>query len=143
MMDPATAIGVASSVLAFLDFSVKVVNGAVEIYRSADGTTAENFHFENVTRDMHSRTESMKKHSTAKTGAEQSIVKLAEECHKLSGRMINLLEETKVKGGKRSKLGSLQAAILVGKKKKDVAELEGQMQEYRAQILLNLQLVLQ
>lgn len=141
-MDSATAVGVASSVLAFLDFSIKVVNGAVEIYRSIDGTTSENFHLEKVARDMKSRTESMKQHTAARTVEEKSIVDLAEKCYDVSERMLGLLKETKVKDGKRSKLGSLQAAILVRRKKKDVAELQSQIREYREQILLNLQFVL-
>lgn len=82
-MDPATAIGVGSSVLAFLDVSIKVVNGAVEIYHSAEGMTSENAHLEKVTRDMKSCSESMMKRDTAvRTAEEQSIVSIAEECHK-------------------------------------------------------------
>lgn len=142
-MDPATAFGVASSVLAFLDFSIKVVNGAVEIYQSTDGMTSETMHLENVARDMKTRTESMKQKTAARTVEEKSIVELAEKCFKISERMSGLLKEMKLKGGKHSKLGSLQAAILGKRRKKDVAELQRQIGEYRAQILLNLHLVLQ
>lgn len=142
-MDPASAIGVASSVLAFLDFSIKVVNGAVEIYHSAEGTTSGNARLEDVVRDLQSRTESMKQHSTARTVEEQNIVNLAEGCHKVSGRMLSLLDETKIKGGKRRVFESLSAAIRARRNKGEVAELQTQIQEYRAQILLNLQFILQ
>lgn len=142
-MDPATAIGVASSVLAFLDFSIKVANGAVEIYHSVEGMTSENAHLENVARDMKSRAKSLKQDTVARTEEEKSIVELAEECYRISDRMMGLLKETKVKGGRHSKFGSLKAAFVGKRKEKDVAELKSQLQEYRAQILLNLQLVLQ
>lgn len=140
-MDPASAIGVASSVLAFIDFSVKLVKGAVEIYR--DGTTSENARIEDVVRDLKVRSEAMKASKTAKTEAEKSIVKLAEECHKVSGSSLALLEQMSVKNQKHSKLGSLKAALITSRKRKTVAEFQAQLQEYRAQILLNLQLVLQ
>lgn len=40
-MDPATAIGVASSAITFADFSRKLLQRAYEIYRSSDGHSKE------------------------------------------------------------------------------------------------------
>lgn len=40
-MDPATAIGVASSAITFVDFSRKLLRRAYEIYRSSDGRSKE------------------------------------------------------------------------------------------------------
>ncbi|KAF5964688.1 hypothetical protein FCOIX_13304 [Fusarium coicis] len=41
MLDPVTAIGLASSIVAFVDFSAKLVKGSIEIYQVSDGTPTE------------------------------------------------------------------------------------------------------
>lgn len=38
-MDPLTAIGLASNILSFIDFGVKLTAAAYEVYGSADGAT--------------------------------------------------------------------------------------------------------
>lgn len=143
-MDPASAIGVASSVLSFINFSLDLISDAVEIHhsRTADATLSQHARLEDVVRDLASRSESMSQDTTAQTGAENSIRNLAEKCHETSTRLLVLLQEIKFKGRKRSKVNSLQAAFVASRKKKIVAELKDQLQGYRSQILLNLQIVL-
>ncbi|KAL2830898.1 hypothetical protein BDW59DRAFT_140929 [Aspergillus cavernicola] len=40
-MDPISAVGFAGTILQFIDFSTKLVEGTYEVYRSANGTTSE------------------------------------------------------------------------------------------------------
>jgi hypothetical protein len=41
MLDPETAIGLASSVISFVQFAGDLISGASEVYKSASGNTAE------------------------------------------------------------------------------------------------------
>ena len=52
-MDPFTAIGLAASIVQFLEFGRKLVSGAVEIYRNVDGATSSNILLEQITTDLH------------------------------------------------------------------------------------------
>ena len=52
MLDPLTAIGLAGNIVQLVDFCTKVVSKANRIYRSADGSLAENFDAETVSRDL-------------------------------------------------------------------------------------------
>ena len=51
-MDPLTALSVAGSVVQFVDFACKVVSKGNQIYRSNDGSLAENNDLEVVTTDL-------------------------------------------------------------------------------------------
>jgi hypothetical protein len=49
MLDPLTAISLASAIVQFVDFGSKVIGGASEIYKSADGALKENAELEDST----------------------------------------------------------------------------------------------
>jgi hypothetical protein len=51
-MDPITALGIAGSIVQFVDFGIKVVSKGNKIYHSGDGTTAENHDLETVVTDL-------------------------------------------------------------------------------------------
>jgi len=51
-MDPFTAIGLASNILSFIDFSAQLINGAREIYDSTTGTTEDNKSRESIVNEM-------------------------------------------------------------------------------------------
>lgn len=51
-MDPITAIGIAGSIVQFVDFGLKVVSKGNHIYRSGDGTLSEDHDLEVLTRDL-------------------------------------------------------------------------------------------
>lgn len=49
-MDPLTALGLASNVVQFIDFGLKVISKARQLGESVDGTLKENSEIEDVTR---------------------------------------------------------------------------------------------
>ena len=49
MLDPLTAISLASAIVQFVDFGSKIVGGTVEIYKSVNGATKENAELEDIT----------------------------------------------------------------------------------------------
>ena len=46
MLDPLTAISLASAVIQFTDFGIKLVTGSIELYHSADGASVERSNLE-------------------------------------------------------------------------------------------------
>jgi len=51
-MDPLTALGLASNVIQIVDVSTRIVSKGQSIYKSADGTLAENMDAEAVATDL-------------------------------------------------------------------------------------------
>lgn len=79
-MDPVSAVGLASSVLTFVEFSWNLVGGAMEIYRSVDGTLVENARLDDVQDDLDSLSDLLSAQPTCKTRAERKIARVAKDC---------------------------------------------------------------
>ncbi|KAI1394304.1 uncharacterized protein F4822DRAFT_424781 [Hypoxylon trugodes] len=74
-MDPISALSVASAVIAFVDFSWKIVTGAAEIYRSVEGTTNENARLEDIVQDL----ETISKRLSSSPREEENAIENPEE----------------------------------------------------------------
>jgi hypothetical protein len=140
-MDPVTAAGLASSIITFIDFSWSLVSGAVEIYHSIDGTLEENAYLEDVMGDLRSIAEDLSQGGPRKTKSERNLQLIAEDCHKDSKSLLNILEELRVPG-KRTPWKSLKTAWASLRKKDRVSGLGKKLQGYRSEMLLYLGMIL-
>lgn len=141
-MDPLSAIGLASAIVAFIDFSWNLVTGTWEIYHSLDGVAAENARLEDVTDDLESLTQALKTDFAVKTKAEKNIQRLAQDCKEDAKTLKALLDQMKVPGRRREFWKSLSAKWKSILKKDEIAQLKSQLQESRAEIHLNLTAIL-
>lgn len=94
-MDPIAAVGLASSALTFVEFAWNSVGGAVEIYRSVDGTIVENARLDDVQDDLDSLSDLLSAQPTCKTRAERKIVRVAEDCRADCKALQSVLKELK------------------------------------------------
>lgn len=137
-MDPVSAIGIASAIVAFLDFSWNLVTGTWEIYQSRDGVTAKNARLEDVTDDLESLAEALKADVPVKTMAERNIRRLARDCEEDAKTLKALLDEMKVPGTRRLFWKSLSAKWKSILNRDEVARLKSQLQEFRGEIQLHI-----
>lgn len=141
-MDPASAFGLAASVIAFVDFAWELVTGAAEIYHSPNGTSDKNARLEDVIDDLESLAESLQNGATVKTRAEKKIKRLAQDCQADAEELLDLLSKLRATN-RRSVWSSLMAKWKSLLKKEEIADLKGRLQEYRSDILLNLTIIIQ
>jgi len=83
-MDPITAIGLASSILTFIECATEIVTGTYEVYHSVAGTTDENAHIEAVTEDLHEVTAHLSSNLAGRTKHEKALKDIGSKCEKLS-----------------------------------------------------------
>lgn len=141
-MDPLSAIGLASAIVALIDFSWNLVTGSWEIYHSLDGVAAEHARLEDVTDDLELLTQALKTDIAVKTKAEKNIQRLAQDCKEDAKTLKDLLDQMKVPGRRRVFWKSLSAKWKSILKKDEIAQLKAQLQESRAEIHLNLTAIL-
>jgi hypothetical protein len=137
-MDPLTAIGLASNILSFIDFSVKAVSGVIDIYGSPSGLTEENRSSEVIVDEMRHFASKLQSPDDAQlTGDEKALCRLAHECDGLSKQIIALIERIRPKDRK-----SKSASILAGLKSKwhqaERRKVEERLERCRAQLALQL-----
>ena|SRR5277367_356425 len=134
-MDPLTAIGLASSIVQFVDFGTKLIGGAREIYRSTTGTTAQNATLEVVITEVRawcSRLNSPDP-SSVYSEEEKAICSLAAECQKLSGEILELIQKTRPKKEK-SRTEAFFAAIRDKWHEDDKHKLQERLGKCRSQL---------
>jgi hypothetical protein len=97
-MDPFAAIGLASSILSFIDFSAELITGALEIYGSGSGTTEEGRSREAIVSEMKKFSSKLLPPDNSQLmGDEKALCRLAAECNIFSDQILDLLEKIKPK----------------------------------------------
>ncbi|KAK2030510.1 hypothetical protein LX32DRAFT_320694 [Colletotrichum zoysiae] len=135
-MDPVSAVGLASSILTFLDIGYKVVSGILETADKGQTSMTENM--SSVVGDLHNAVAAFSSPvlSTASEN-EQALGEISVKCRALSTELLDLLETLKV-----SQPGMSWDAVRVTlrriRKTPKVQELQSYLVEYRSQILLRL-----
>ena len=141
VMDPVTAIGLASGIISFVTFSIKLVSGAIKIHDAADGQLQENLSRELVIQEMQRLSGRLLAPDNATLmGEEKGLCVLATECQSISNDLIALLERIKPKDPS-SKAQSLWSALKNAIHDKEKVELEGRLDRCRSQLELHIMLL--
>jgi hypothetical protein len=116
MADPLTAVGLAGSIIQFVDFSSRLVSKSQAIHRSANGELVENEHLEQTTTDLLRLQATLQQglHSrlSAKelTKDEQALHDLSKTCVEVGTKLLSKLQKLKA-GGERRKWKSFRQAL--------------------------------
>lgn len=138
-MDPITAIGFASCIITFVDFSLKIVTGTLEVVKS--GSLAENNNIGVTTNDFHAVLSPLSQHPPGTSAHELALKELATKCQQISQKLIELLDTLK-SSSSGSTWQSMKIALRSMRKKGEVADLESQLDKYRSEIMTRLLLIL-
>ena len=103
MLDPLTAISLASAVVQFTDFGIKLVTGTIELYHSADGLSGERSNLEKRITLVRKYAEtiilSSKDNSDDDPASEndKELGDLAAICKGIASELLSVLDDLKVK----------------------------------------------
>ncbi|KAM0324142.1 hypothetical protein ACHAQA_008334, partial [Verticillium albo-atrum] len=142
-MDPVSAAGFASSLITFIDFSYKLVQGSVTLYQSAAGASDENIRISSIVDDLRNITETITEPSGSPEDSKhwQQLSNLARDCHAVSKELTDILEGLKRKEGNKA-WRSFEAGWKSLRKSKDIVALEQRLNLYRVQLLLRINMIL-
>lgn len=138
-MDPASAIGLVSSVITFIDFGYELITAAREVHASATGTTAANDHinFLNTRMEAVAKDLAVAKSSRGMSADTQRLAELADKCLTLSNDLKKLLD--KLRANNRNSKRQVFSVIVNNVRKKDEKkELEARLDQCRQQLHLQL-----
>lgn len=106
-MDPLTAISVASNVVQFIDFGIRLLRGSREIYNTASGSAKELDDLATVVWDLKSLTQGMKTSTTSVAGSslqtrdDAELLALAREAESSADKLLGLLLKLEPQGTHR------------------------------------------
>lgn len=141
-MEPFSALGLASNVITFIDFTSRLINGSLELYHSTDGATASHKVLEDVTKDLGKLCDSLTPTQSNGLGSgasdsENTLLPLLEPCKKLGRELFTVLEGLKVQGRGKAWKSARQALKSVWKADKIKKYME-QLDLYKSQLAIRL-----
>jgi hypothetical protein len=141
------ALGLASNIVQFVDFGIKLFSEAREIYESAQDGRAEDLELETVTVDLKGFAQSLHASGKPSPGNPQpkklaadeiALQKLAISCEKLANELLKLLDDLKVKGQGNRKWKSFKQALNHVRREEKVNKLEERLEKFQRQITTHL-----
>jgi hypothetical protein len=139
-MDPVSAVGLAASIFAFIDFSWKLVKGSYEIYQSESGASPGLVQIDTILDDLADVTKTLQADVDAGNPHRDFLRKLAGECTAVSAELSDAMKDLKRKEGNKI-WRSLEAKWNSMRKEKEVASIEQRLNSLRMQLLLRLNLI--
>jgi hypothetical protein len=134
-MDPVSAIGVASSVITFVELAYSFLSAVYSVYDN--GQLVEHDTLQTVSINMREiSSQLILEKQSSQRQEDVTIVSLATQCHQLAADMARRLSKTR--GGKGKIMSSIKVAIKIMCSKDDIARLQKSLDGCRAQLHLQL-----
>ncbi|KAI9709467.1 MAG: hypothetical protein M1820_003227 [Bogoriella megaspora] len=139
VLDPFSALGLASNIIQFVEFGTRVVSKSVEQYKSAVGASEDLLNSEAVARHLRQLTQGLEGRFP-ESNDEVGLQKLALSCREVAKELLGMVEDLKVdhklQGTKRQMQSLRQAFRAVGKEDR-IEKLERSMNVFRSEITLH------
>lgn len=104
-MDPLTALGLASNIVQFVDFTSKLVSSTRELYVSSSGAKGENLELESIAQSIQELAGRVRPSNIEQrvilANQDNSLFDLSDQCIAVSNELLSVLESLKVKGPHR------------------------------------------
>ncbi|GLA60993.1 hypothetical protein AtubIFM55763_001921 [Aspergillus tubingensis] len=127
-MDPLTAVGLASNIISFVDFTTQVISRCEELYRSGSGALAENLELEELAINIRRLAE-----ETRCTKEDEILESLSSQCISVSDELIALLNSVKVKSDRRG-WASIHQALKSVWKQSNIDDLQQRLNRIQTQL---------
>lgn len=144
-------VGLASNVLQFLEFGMKVSSKAKALYNSASGATVDHEALETDTLRLTTLVEQVKQsraasrrqaHSSSSSNADKTLWETAASCDQTAKDLIALLGGLKVKSQSRSRFGRAFLQAFKGEFVEDrIKSAESRLAKLHAALFLSVQVV--
>ena len=139
VLDPLTALGIASNAAQLAEFSSRLISRGHQIYKSADGALTENLELEAITNGLlklnYTLSNSLEANELRRSLSddERGLRTICEGCEGVAIELINALRNLKV-GGKNRKWKSFRQALKTIRSTDEIDDLTRRLEGYRKQL---------
>ena len=132
MLDPMSAISLASSIVSFVQLGTKLVSEGRELYQSNDGALARNSELEAIVKDIYQHSEILI-NTPQPSEDEVAMQKLAESSKKIADELLEQLSSLRTPESHK-RWQSSRKALAAAWKKDELADLERRLCRLQNQI---------
>jgi hypothetical protein len=137
VLDPFTAIGLAGSIVQFVDFTYKLVNGTIEIYSSMEGVSKNHLRIEVIYLNLSELCQNL----SVADDSDKSIgpVKsLATACRRDADDLLEVVRNIRLREGKNTRWACFRHTLKSVWKEDQIRDLENRLEGYRSQLSFQL-----
>jgi hypothetical protein len=95
-MDALTALGLAANIIQFVDFGLKVVSGARDLYISTSGTTAADLEAKEVAEHIRKLANLAAPPRPLRGKPDEELIPLSKDCGVIANELIKLIDSVQV-----------------------------------------------
>ena len=132
MLDPLTALSLASAIVQFVDFGCKLLSQSQELYHSADGALKANITTEEITLDVIALSHSLRKKEVS--AHDVALGKLVDSCEREAEELLRILADLRLPQDGATKWDIFRKAIRSVRKKGKIEEIEGRLGKIQRQV---------
>ena len=151
VLDPFSALSIATGVVQFLDFGRKLVSGSVDLYHSSEGESAKHSFLKPVAERLQAEAYKLEQAAQGEEWAEKSkderaLQQLAASCQETTQKFIAMMQDLQVDAkasGFRRGTQTLRQAFRSVRKEKHLDEFEKKLNTYRSELTLHVASILQ
>jgi hypothetical protein len=128
-MDPLTALGLASNIVQFVDFTSKLISTTHSLYTSTSGAKAEHLELEALANTLRGLADNAAPPSQGIKNVsfeESTFIELGDMCRGVSDELLSVLQSLRVKGSHRGWKSFIQA-LKSEWKQKEISALEARL----------------
>lgn len=135
MIDPLSALSLASAIVQFIDFGIRIISQTQEIYQSKYGVNQENVTIGQITQDIRDLTKDVRKNVNVRQAQTYDIklIRLADSCEREADALLLIVNGLKVPPG-ASHWTSFKKAIKDARQKGTVQKLETRLEKLQKQV---------
>jgi len=115
-MDPLTALGLASNIVQFVDFTTKLISTTRKLYNSSSGAKDEHAELQLLARNIREYASRMDEDAVLKgkdTAEASQLFELSRQCIEVSNHLLSVLESVWVKGQHRGWTSFYQVGVVI------------------------------
>lgn len=140
MAEALAAVGLASSIVQFVDFGSKLLSNGKELYHSAEGVLEENDELETIVVNIKHVSEAIS--NNALGISDPALRGMAEACLGLANKLLDLLQGLKLDGTKNRQLESMRKLWKHIMSKRAVGDINARLCNLRDQVCFHLSYLL-
>ena len=137
-MDPLTALGIASSVVQFVDFTSKLVSDSYELYKSNCSVVEATSSLEALTSNLIAVSDDLSRSLEASKSIPAELEVLCKNCVAEASKLLSVLESLKVEGSDRRIWKSFKTALKTVWSQNKIDSFQRRLDSFRQQITMTI-----
>lgn len=139
MAEALAALGLASNIVQFVDFGIKLMSHGRELYASADGVSKENSIIETIAVDIKLLTQNL---ASSGVDYDGELRKLVKACNELSHDLLEVLGSLKIDTEKNRRMETMRKSLKSFRKRREINDIYDRLCKVRDQVCAHLNYLL-